>query len=54
MADDSRVISYLIFLSKNGKMGEMMQNLSSSAVVIGALRAKGPQNNHLNAFNDHL
>ena len=35
MADDSQVISYLIFCRKLVKMS---QNLSSAAVVIGALR----------------
>ena len=35
LADDSHVISYLIFCRKFGKMS---QNLSSAAVVIGALR----------------
>ena len=35
LADDSYEISYLIFLSKLGKMS---QNLSSAAVVICALR----------------
>ena len=34
LADDSHVISYLIFV-ENGKMS---QNLLSAAVVIGALR----------------
>ena len=33
LADDFNVISYLIF-------GEMSQNLSSAAVVIGALRVR--------------
>ena len=33
-ADDSHEISYLIFF----KLGKMSQNLSSAAVVIGALR----------------
>ena len=37
LADDSHEISYLIFLRKLGKMS---QNLSSAAVVIGALRVK--------------
>ena len=37
LADDSYVISYLIFFRKLGKMS---QNLSSAAVVIGALRVK--------------
>ena len=37
LADDSHVISYLIFWRKLGKMS---QNLSSAAVVIGALRVK--------------
>ena len=35
LADDSHEISYLIFYRKLGKMS---QNLSSAAVVIGALR----------------
>ena len=34
LADDSHVISYLIFVKKLGKMS---QKLSSPAVVIGAL-----------------
>ena len=38
LADDSHVISYLFFCRKLGKMS---QNLSSAAVVIGALRVKG-------------
>ena len=38
LADDSHVISYLNILSKI--MGKMTQNLSSAAVVIGALRVK--------------
>ena len=36
LADDSHVISYLIL----SKIGKMTQNLSSAAVVIGALRVK--------------
>ena len=36
LADDSHVISYLIFVEN----WEMSQNLSSAAVVIGALRVK--------------
>ena len=36
LADDSHEISYLIFLKK---LRKMRQNLSSAAVVIGALRA---------------
>ena len=36
-ADESHEISYLIFFLKLGKMS---QNLSSDAVVIGALRVK--------------
>ena len=36
-ADDSHEISYLIFCRKLGKMS---RNLSSAAVVIGALRVK--------------
>ena len=35
-ADDSHEISYLIF----SKLGKISQNLSSAAVVIGALRVK--------------
>ena len=35
LADDSHVISYLIFCRK---LGKMFQNLSSAADVIGALR----------------
>ena len=34
LADDSHVISYLIFV----EIGNLSQNLSSAAVVIGALR----------------
>ena len=37
MADNSHQISYLIFFKKWKKMS---QNLSSAAVVIGALRVK--------------
>ena len=37
LADDSPVISYLIFVEKLGKMS---QNLSSAAVVIDAFRIK--------------
>ena len=37
LADDSHVISNLFFCRKLGKMS---QNLSSAAVVIGALRVK--------------
>ena len=36
LADDSHVISYLISFRK---LRKMLQNLSSAAVVIGALRA---------------
>ena len=36
LADDSHEISYLIF----SKIGKDWQNLSSAAVVIGALRVK--------------
>ena len=35
LADDSHVISYLIFFQKLGKLS---QNLSSAEVVIGAVR----------------
>ena len=38
LADNSLEIPYLIFFQKSGKMSE---NLSSAAVVIGALRVKG-------------
>ena len=37
LADDSHEISYLIF---GRKFGKMSQNVSSAAVVIGALRVK--------------
>ena len=37
LADDSHEISYLIFFRK---LGKMLQNLSTAAVVIGALRVK--------------
>ena len=37
LADDSHEISYLVFFQKLGKMS---LNLSSAAVVIGALRVK--------------
>ena len=37
LADDSHVISCLIFFQK---LGKIRQNLSSAAVVIGALRVK--------------
>ena len=36
LADDSHEISYLIFR----KLGKMSQNLSSDAVMVGALRVK--------------
>ena len=35
LAEDSHEISYLIFFRK---LGKMLENLSSAAVVIGALR----------------
>ena len=38
LANDSHEISYLIFLRK---LGEIISNLSSAAVVIGALGVKG-------------
>ena len=38
LADDSYVISYLFFFFK---LGKKLQNLSSAAVIIGALRVKG-------------
>ena len=37
LADDSHEISFLFC---GGKLGKMSQNLSSAAVVIGALRVK--------------
>ena len=37
LADNSHEISYLIFF---GKLGKMLRNLLSAAVVIGALRVK--------------
>ena len=37
LADDSHEISFLIY---SKKLGKMSQNLSSAAVVIGALRVK--------------
>ena len=43
LADDSHEISYLIFFRKLGKIS---QNLSSAAVVIGALR--------VNIFNNDI
>ena len=39
LADDSHEISYLFFFEKM-ELGKMSQNLSSAAVVIGALRVK--------------
>ena len=38
LADDSHEISYFIFFRK---LGKMLQNLSSAAVVIGALSVNG-------------
>ena len=37
LADDSHVLSYLFFVQK---LGKITQNLSSAAVVIGALRVR--------------
>ena len=37
LADDSHEISYLIYFRK---LGNILQNLSFAAVVIGALRVK--------------
>ena len=37
LADDSHEISYMIFFFK---LGKMLQNVPSAAVVIGALRVK--------------
>ena len=55
LADDSHVISYLIFCRKLGKLS---QNLSSAAVVIGALRVKTNGISHIATYNnlriDHL
>ena len=45
LADDSHEISYLIFLRK---WGMMSQNLSSAAVVIGALRVKSFEHSECN------
>ena len=48
LADDSHETSYLILF----EMGKMSQNLSSSAVVIGALRVKFKKMVHSNSnFN---
>ena len=44
LADGSHDISYLIFFSK---IGNISQNLSSPAVVIGALRVKLHENLYL-------
>ena len=38
LADDSHETSYVIFFFR--KLGKMLQNLQSAAVVIGALRIK--------------
>ena len=43
LADDSHEISYLIFFQK---LEKMPQNLSSAAVVIGALRVKPTKCEH--------
>ena len=40
LADDSNVISYIIFVEIWERCDIMSQNLSSAAVVIGALRVK--------------
>ena len=40
LADDSHVISYLIFVKNWERRLKMSQNLSSAAFVIGALRVK--------------
>ena len=41
LADDSHEISYLIYVYMYVlKLGKMLQNLSSAAVVIGAFRVK--------------
>ena len=48
LADDSHIISYLIF---GRKLGKMSQNLSSAAVVIGSLRVNSArQFSHLIIF----
>ena len=38
LADDSHEILYIAYFC--GKLGKMLQNLSSAAVVIGTLRVK--------------
>ena len=43
LADNSHETSYLIFFEKLGKMS---QNLSSAAVLIGALRFNFENNKH--------
>ena len=51
LADNSHEISYLIFFQKLGKMSE---NMSSAAVVIGALRINSVHNMHANTCKSHL
>ena len=46
LADDSHEILYLIFFRK---LGKMLQNLLSAAIVIGALRVKNQQSGHLSS-----
>ena len=48
LADDSHVISYLIFFRKFGKMSK---NLSSAAVVISALRVNIQLNLQFSVLN---
>ena len=51
LADDSHEVSYLIFLQK---LGEMSQNLSSVAVVIGAFRVNALLSGLLRRILTHL
>ena len=54
LADDSHVISYLIFVENWEKMS---QNLSSAAVVTGALRDRGLftlENRDQSSTTDHF
>ena len=51
LADNSHEISHLIFFQKLGKMPE---NVSSAAVVIGALRINSVHNMNVNTCISHL
>ena len=51
LADDSHEISYLVFFQK---LGKMLQNLSSAAVVIGALRVNYLSANNLCKQSEHF